>query len=154
MDTIWYIKDESALESKGPFGSRDIFVMLETNEITSHTQVRTESCEKSDSHWRQIIEIDELRTQIINDRHEALERIENFFAPKATMDTAPATAGGKETSESEDEQQGLGGITEDGLVDMVDLKLKKKIAKEAKDILNKKTDKLQGLTEDQIVRCN
>lgn len=70
------------------------------------------------------------------------------------MDTAPATAGGKETSESEDEQQGLGGITEDGLVDMVDLKLKKKIAKEAKDILNKKTDKLQGLTEDQIVRCN
>ena len=70
------------------------------------------------------------------------------------MDTAPATAGGKETSESEDEQQGLGGITEDGLVDMVDLKLKKKIAKEAKDILNKKTDKLQGLTEDQIVRCH
>jgi hypothetical protein len=70
------------------------------------------------------------------------------------MDTAPATAGGKESSESEDGTEGLGGITEDGLVDMVDLKLKKKIAKEAKDILNKKTDKLQGLTEDQIVRSN
>lgn len=152
MDTIWYIKDESGLESKGPFGERDIFVMLETNEITSHTQVRTESDEKNDQQWRKIIDIDELRTQIIMDRHEALERIENYFAPKQNIhEEQPAPGAGKDSESEEEAEEATAG--KDG-VDMVDLKLKKKIAKEAKDILQKKTDKMQGLTEEQIVRCN
>lgn len=153
-DSVWFIKEDFDGSSKGPFYERDIMVMLETNEITSQTFVRTKSEEGQDGDWRRIVEIDHLRTQIINDRFEALERIENFFAvntpkdPEEIQNDEILVEDPKKLEILKKKKEDLG---EEELVDLVDLKLKNTINKEAQEILKKKGNaKTQGLTEEQM----
>ena len=160
----WYIKGDIDGEKQGPYADRDQFVMLETNEITSETLVSS-NMDDNDDKWTPLIEVESQKTQIISivqnlsnklkiidDRNEALQRIENYFAPisklnRKTSHMSNVSDGQAEQSEEEEE------LEDDN--EMVDLKLKKFITKEAMEILAKKKDKkekkTEGLTNEQIV---